>query len=113
MFGIPISEDQPATVILCDNESVVKNTSNVESSLNKNQSDIAYHFSRWNVAAGVCTIAWMPTGENIADAMTKILSKAVRDYLFGKWTYLQNGFAEVRTIFYPEGTVCLCHHQNY
>ena len=31
MFGIPISEDQPATVILRDNESVVKNTSNFES----------------------------------------------------------------------------------
>ena len=61
MFGIPISEDQPHTVILCDNESVVKNKSNVESSLNKNNSDIAYHFSRWNVTAGVCTIAWIPT----------------------------------------------------
>ena len=31
IFGIPISEDQPANFILCDNESVVKNTSNVES----------------------------------------------------------------------------------
>ena len=41
-----ISEDQPATVILCDNESVVKNTSNVESSLNKKYSAIAYNFSR-------------------------------------------------------------------
>ena len=62
IFGIPISEDQPFTVILCDNESVVKNTSNVESSLNKKHSAIAYHFSRQNVAAGVYTIAWIPTG---------------------------------------------------
>ena len=30
MFGIPISEDQPATIILGDNKSVVNNTSNVE-----------------------------------------------------------------------------------
>ena len=87
MFGIPISEDQPATFILCDNESVVKNTSNVESSLNKNHSAIAYHFSRWNVAAGLCTIVWIPTGENIANAMTKRLAKAVRYYLFGNWIY--------------------------
>ena len=87
MFGIPISKDQPATVILCDNESVVNNTSNVESSWNKKHSAIAYHFSRWNVADGVCTIAWIPTGDNIANAMTKRLAKAVRDYLFGNWTY--------------------------
>ena len=87
MFGIPISEDQPATVILCDNGSVVKNISNVESPLNKKHSAVAYHLSRWNVSAGVCTIARMPTGENISDAMTKRLAKAVQDYLFGNWTY--------------------------
>ena len=87
MFGIHISEDQPDTIILCNNESVVKKKSNVESSLNKKHSDIAYHFSRRNVAAGVCTIAWIPTGENIVDAMTKIRAKAVQYYLFGNCTY--------------------------
>ena len=65
----------------------MNHTSNVESSLNKKHSDIAYHFSRFNVAARVCTIAWIPTGENISDAMTKRLAKAVQDYLFGNWTY--------------------------
>ena len=39
------------------------------------------------MAAGVCQIAWVPTGENIADAMTKILSKDTRDFLFGRCTY--------------------------
>ena len=92
---------------------VVKNTSNVESSLNKKQSAIAYHFSRWNVESVVYTIAWIPTRENIADAMTKRLAKAVRDYRFGNWTYWRNGFIEVKTNFYSKGTVCLCHHQNY
>ena len=87
MFGIPIHDDGEPTHILCDNNSVVTNTSNMESSLNKKHSSIAYHFSRWNVAAGVCQIAWVPTGENIADAMTKRLSKDTRDYLFGRWTY--------------------------
>ena len=55
----------------------MKNASNVGSSLNKNHSAIAYHFSRWNVVDGVCTIALIPTGENIADAMTKRLAKEV------------------------------------
>ena len=74
-------------VFFCDNKSVVTNTSNVEYSLNKKHSSIAYHFSRWNVAAGVCQIAWVPIGDNIADDMTKRLSKDTRDYLFGQWTY--------------------------
>ena len=87
MFGIPMSEDQPSTLILRDNESVVRNTSNVESSLNKKHSDIAHHFARWNVEAGVCTISWIPTGDNIADVMTNRLAQATRDYLFGSWTY--------------------------
>ena len=87
MFGIPLSDDQPATLILCDNEVVFKNTSNVESYLNKNHSIIAYHFARWNVAAGVCTISWIPTVENLADATTKRLSVVVQDHLLRRWTY--------------------------
>ena len=87
MVGIPIHDDGEPSHILCDNNSVVTNTSNVESSLNKNHSSIAYHFSRWNVAAGVCQIYWVPTGENISDARTKRLSKDTREYLFGQWTY--------------------------
>ena len=49
MFGIPLSEDQPAILILCDNEAVCKNTSNLETSLNKNSYSIPYHSERWNV----------------------------------------------------------------
>ena len=40
-----------------------------------------------NAANGVCKIAWVPTGENIADAMAKRLSVTVRERLFGQWTY--------------------------
>ena len=87
MFGIPISEDNHPTYILCDNERVVKNSSLVESTLNKKHSAITYNFARWNVDAGVCLMAWIPTGENIADALTKRLPKEKRDYLFGNWTY--------------------------
>ena len=39
------------------------------------------------MAAGVCTVTWIPIGENISDAMTKRLSEGTRDYLFGNWTY--------------------------
>lgn len=86
MFGIPIMEDEPAHVF-CDNESVVKNSSMIESTLNKKHSSIAYHYVRWNVAAGVIAVSWIDTKFNIADAMTKRLAEAVRDFLFGSWTY--------------------------
>jgi hypothetical protein len=87
MFGVPLSEEKPSAYVWCDNESNVKNSSNVDSKLNKKHSAIAFNFTRWNVAAGVCTVAWIPTGENIADAMTKRLSAVIRDFLFGNWTY--------------------------
>ena len=80
-------DEKTATHVLCDNESLVKNASNVESTLNKKHSSIAYHFTRWNVAANVVNIAWVPTGENLADAFTKRLGEVARDYLFGNWTY--------------------------
>ena len=76
-----------ATLILGDNNGVVINTSNVESSLNMKHSSIAYRFARRDVPAGVCKVAWVKTGENIADATTKRLSVTARDYLFGQWTY--------------------------
>ena len=87
MFGIPICSERPSTYVLCDNEGVVKNSSLVESTLNRKHSAIAYHFTRWNVAADVIKVAWISTHENLADALTKRLPEATRNYLFGNWTY--------------------------
>ena len=87
MFGIPIAEEHPTTYIYCDNEGVVKNATRVDSTLNKKHSEVAYHFTRWNVTAKVCSLAWIETGMNIADAFAKRLSDAVREFLFGEWTY--------------------------
>ena len=58
MFGIPIYDDGEPAHILCDNNNVVvTNTSNVESSFNQKHSSIAYHYFRCNMAAGVYQIA--------------------------------------------------------
>ena len=84
MFGIPVNDGAD---ILCDNESVVNNSSKIESVLNKKHSSIAYHAVRWAVAAGVVRVGWINTNENLADAMTKRLPAIKRDYLFGNWTY--------------------------
>jgi hypothetical protein len=86
MFGIPIVEGH-TTNIFCDNESVVKNSTNVESVLNKKHSSVAYHYVRWTVAAGIITVAWIRSEENLADPFTKRLAEITREYLFGNWTY--------------------------
>jgi hypothetical protein len=85
-FGIPMPRGDP-TYVFCDNESVVKNTTHVESTLNKKHSSIAYHHCRWSVAAGIITIAHIRSQENIADCFTKRLPASQRNYLFGSWTY--------------------------
>ncbi|KAI2507356.1 Reverse transcriptase (RNA-dependent DNA polymerase) [Fragilaria crotonensis] len=85
-FGVPLPRGEP-THVFCDNESVVKNTTNVESTLNKKHSSVAYHHCRWSVAAGVISLAHIRTHDNIADCFTKRLPMTTRNHLFGSWTY--------------------------
>ena len=86
MFGVPLLKGEPAYVY-CDNDSVVKGTTKVESVLTKKHSAVAYHYCRWAVAAGIVTYSWIATGDNLVDAFTKRLSVTTREYLFGNWTY--------------------------
>jgi hypothetical protein len=69
MMGIPIDG---AARVLCDNMSVVYNTTAPESMLKKKSNAIAYHFVRECVAAKVIKIAYEPTDTNLADALTKV-----------------------------------------
>ena len=85
-FGIPIPNNEP-TYVFCDNESVVKNTTRIESTLNKKHSAIAYHHCRWSVAAGIISVTHIRTHENIADCFTKRLPSNTPNYLFGSWTF--------------------------
>ena len=85
-FGVPMPRGEPSHV-LCDNESVVKSTTNVKSTLNKEHSSVAYHHCRWSVAAGVITLAHVSTHNNIADCFTKQLPLGTRMHLFGQWTF--------------------------
>ena len=85
MFGIPVADE--GTHIFCDNEAVVQNSTKVKSTLNKKHNSIAYHYTRWNVTAGVVNISWLSTIGNLADAFTKRLTQFRREHLFGEWTY--------------------------
>ena len=84
MFGVPI--DGP-TSILGDNEAVVKNVRDFESTLNKKHNQIAYHRCREAVAAGIIRMGKVHTDCNIADALTKPLTQTKREHLFWQWTY--------------------------
>ena len=71
MFYIPVVE---STKILCDDSSLVNNSSILSSILNKNHISIAYHFDRWHVEAGVIKVACIGTNDNLVDAMTNRLA---------------------------------------
>ena len=84
MFGIPF---EGPTKVLCDNKSVVDNSSKIESKLNKKHNAIAYHAVRWAVAAATILVGWIDGEWNLSDAMTKRLTAQRREFLFGCWTY--------------------------
>jgi hypothetical protein len=78
MFGVPI--DGP-TDVLCDNQSVVTNTSVPESTLAKKHNAICYHRVREAVAAGTIRVGKEPTDTNLADLFSKPLPTLRRHYL--------------------------------
>ena len=67
-MGFPI--DGPAEV-LCDNQSVVTNTSVPASVLNKRHNAICYHRVREAQAAEIIRTGWIPGELNLADLLTK------------------------------------------
>ena len=84
MFCVPVDDN---TKILCNNESVVNTSSKLGSTLNKRHCSLAYHAMRWAVTASIAHIRWIPGHINIADAISKRLSKNQLDKLFGDWFY--------------------------
>jgi hypothetical protein len=68
MMGIPL---QGPSQILCDNRSVVLNTTLPSSTLKKKHNAIAYHRVREAVAANVVKVNHIEGNENIADILTK------------------------------------------
>jgi hypothetical protein len=63
-----------ATNVLCDNESVVKNSINPESTLKKRHNTIAYHRVRKAITAGTVRVAKEPGDTNLADILKKLMA---------------------------------------
>ena len=87
MFCVPFDEHKPETGILCDDQVVVENSSKVESTSHKKHSAVACHFTGWSLAAKVCSVGWIETEQNVADAVTKTLPEVKRDRLFHDWVH--------------------------
>ena len=75
MMGVGL--DGPAHV-RADNMSVVHNSSNPASQLKKKSNSIAFHYVRERTASGVCGTTYIPTANNLADALTKSQPGEVR-----------------------------------
>ena len=78
MMGVPL---EGPTHILADNMSVIHNVSNPVSQLKKKSLSIAYHYCRERAAAGVASVVYVKTQDNLADMLTKSQPGPVRKRL--------------------------------
>ena len=78
MFGIQIDGH---TDMYCDNESVYKNVSHVDSQLKKRHNSICYHRVREDVASGIIFVHKVDSEFNLADILTKYFSPQKRIFL--------------------------------
>ena len=82
MMGVRISGP---TYIYGDNMSVIHNKQRPESTLRKKSNSICYHAVRESVEMGESLTGVIPTSENCADLVTKIITGGKkRDHLVGK-----------------------------
>jgi len=67
-FGVPV---QGSSDILCDDQSMVTNSSVPTSVLNKRHNAICYHRVREAQGAGMIRVGWIEGEKNAADLLTK------------------------------------------
>ena len=67
-------------------EPMLKNASNVKSTLNEKHTLVAHHACRWTVAAEEAVEGWIPSTLNLLDVLTKRMVQSQRENLLGGWT---------------------------
>ena len=75
MFGIPI---EGPTNVFCNNCGVILNSSRPESTLQKKYNAINYHVFREAAAAGILIVGKEDGTTNLADILTKVLTRKKR-----------------------------------
>ena len=83
-MGIPISG---SSYIYGDNMLVVRNTSRSESVLRKKSNSFFYHAVHESGAMGESLVGHIPSKENAADLLTKVLYGVKRRYLISNILY--------------------------
>jgi hypothetical protein len=84
MMGIPITGP---SYIYGDNKSAITNSTTPELTLAKKNNAICYHAIRESVASGESLLTHIPTGDNLADLMTKVTFGAKRRRLVSRILY--------------------------
>jgi hypothetical protein len=84
MMGVPL---EGPTNVLVNNDSVVKNSTIPSSTLQKKHNSICYHFVREAVASHIICIAFIPSGENLADMLTKTVGASKLKSFFHRILY--------------------------
>ena len=84
MFGVPING---SAIVLCDNESVHKNTITPEYVLKKKNHYISYNRCMEAVSDKSIRVAKQVTENNLSDIITKIITSARRVFLLENFTY--------------------------
>eukprot|EP00253_Pinus_taeda_P004175 PITA_04175 len=81
-----------ATRIMCDNQSCIKLSENPVFHDRSKHIDIRCHFVRDCVQRGAVQLSYTPTGEQVADILTKALEKSKFDYFGEKMGMVKNPF---------------------
>ena len=87
-----LKEKMEATNILCDNQSCIKLSENPVFHDRSKHIDIRCHFIRDCVQRGAVKLEYTPTGEQVADILTKALGKTKFAYFREKLGMVKNPF---------------------
>jgi hypothetical protein len=85
--------EMEATVILCDNQSCIKMTKNHVFHDKSKHIEIRYHYIRDMVQRGAVKLQYVGTDEQVADVLTKPLSRVKFEYFRDKLGIVQKDFS--------------------
>ena len=80
------------SMMLGDNNSVILNTTLPSSMLKKKHNAVSYHRVREAIAAKIIAFVHIPSEENLADVLTKLLPGVVFHRLIRPWLFKRSGY---------------------
>src|SRR5687767_6113113 len=106
MLGVNL---EPTSVLVSDNMAVVLNTTIPSLALKKKHQACNYHKVRESIAAGFIRYGHIKSEENVADLLTKPLSKAVFLRLCSKYRV----YYQLRRFLFGKSHICTCKFSQF